>query len=183
MELLANILFCISVSVDGFTIGCSYGLRNFTTSLYTNIIICLISTFFSSLATLCGNFIVKHIPTQVSLYIGVIFLFILGIYTIIKGLNNTDEITKTKEKISIKESFYLSFAVSIDAFSGTLAYVMAGNTSLLVPLGVGLFHTLFFTFGIVFSRKAVDSFHLPKKLLWVISGLIIIFVALFRCIL
>ncbi len=183
MNFLADALFCASVSMDAFTIGCSYGLRNFRSSLYTNVIITFVVTLFSATATLCGKIIVQFIPQCVSTYLGVGFLLILGIYTIINGIIKPQEATNCKKKISIKESFCLSFAVSIDAFSGTLAYTMSGHTAMWIPVLVGIFHSLFFSIGIVISRKTVYCFNLPQKALTTISGAIIIAVALSRIVL
>lgn len=178
LNLLTHTLFCTSVSMDGFTIGCSYGLRNFKCSFITNIIIFTVATCFSAIATFCGGVIIQFLPRNFATYAGTIFLMGLGIYTIINGFFKKAENPQQRKKISVQESLYLSLAVSIDAFSGTLAYTLSNDVNIFIPLGVGLFHSLFFLVGIVLSRKTVYGLHLPKWLLTTFSGLLIVFVAI-----
>lgn len=182
MELLTGLLFCCSVSFDGFTIGCSYGLRNFKVNIYTNIIIALVSAGFTALALFCGRVILLFVPASTGTYIGTIFLFILGIYAIINGIfkNQSSEELDICRALNIKESFFMAVAVSIDAFSAGLGYAMTGHTSPLIPVGVGIFHSLFLTIGMGISRKAVHSLCFSEKFLSLLSGLIIIAVGLSR---
>ena len=182
MEFLTGLLFCCSVSFDGFTIGCSYGLRNFRASFYTNIIIGLVSAFFTALALFCGKLLLLFVSPDFGTYLGFVLLFLLGVYTIICGFfaKNTKENVDFSRKINLKESFFMAVAVSIDAFSASLGYGVSGNISLLIPIGVGFCHSLFLSIGVVLSRKAVNHFIFSKKFLSFLSGIIIIGVALSR---
>ena len=182
MELLAELLFCCSVSVDGFTIGCSYGIRNLRSTFATNILAILICSTASALAIFFGRFILMFLSPEFSTYLGMILLVFLGSYTIIKGLliKDSDAVPTFERKMTLKESLVISLVVSVDAFSAGLGYAMMGHTNLLIPFGVGLFHSLFITLGVGFSRRAIRHFNLSKKLLTVISGGIILSVALSR---
>ena len=182
MEFLTGLLFCCSVSFDGFTIGCSYGLRNFKSSFYTNIIIGLVSAGFTALALFCGKLLLLFVSADLGTYLGSILLFILGIYTIICGIfaKKSKENVDFSRKLNFKESLFLAVAVSIDAFSAGLGYGVSGNSSFLIPIGVGICHSVFLSTGIVLSRKAVNHFFFSKKFLSVLSGIIIIGVALSR---
>lgn len=182
MELLSELLFCCSVSLDGFTIGCSYGIRNLRSTIITNIIAAVICCCASALAIFFGSFFLMFIPPEYCTYLGMALLIFLGSYTIIKGLffEKNNAVPNSERKMNLKESTVISLVVSIDAFSAGLGYAMMGHTSLLIPIGVGIFHSLFITLGVGFSRRAIRHFHLSKRLLTVISGLIIISVALSR---
>lgn len=182
MELLSELLFCCSVSLDGFTIGCSYGIRNLRSTIFTNIIAAVICATASALAIFFGSFVLIFIPPEFCTYLGMALLICLGSYTVIKGLliKKNDSVPNFERKMNLKESTVISLAVSIDAFSAGLGYAMMGHTSWLIPLGVGVFHSLFISLGIGFSRRAIRYFNLSKRLLTVVSGLIIICVALSR---
>lgn len=182
MELLTELLFCCSVSLDGFTIGCSYGIRNLRSTIFTNIIAAFICAGASALAIFFGSVFLMFIPAEFCTWLGIILLCSLGLYTIIKGVFfQSDNVAPDFDRpMTYKESIFLSLAVSVDAFSAGLGYAMMGYTSLIIPFGVGIFHPLFITLGIGFSRHAVRQFNLSKRLLSLISGLIIIFVAISR---
>lgn len=182
MELLTGVLFCCSVSFDGFTIGCSYGLRNFKSSFYTNIVIFLVSAAFTALALFCGKLILLFVSQDLGTYLGTGFLLLLGIYTIINGYSakQSEECIDACRKINFKESLFMAIAVSIDAFSAGLGYGMTGHSSMMIPIGVGFFHALFLSIGIVISRKTINNFCFSKRFLSVLSGIIIIAVGLSR---
>lgn len=182
MELLSELLFCCSVSLDGFTLGCSYGIRNLRSTIFTNIIAALICGTASALAIFFGGFFLMFFSPEFCTYLGMALLIFLGSYTVIKGLilQKHDSAPDTERKMTLKESTVISLMVSVDAFSAGLGYAMMGHTSLLIPIGVGVFHSLFISLGVGFSRRAIRHFRLSKRLLTVISGLIIIGVALSR---
>lgn len=182
MELLTELLFCCSVSLDGFTIGCSYGIRNLRSTIFTNIIAAIICAGASALAIFFGSVFLMFIPADFCTALGIILLCILGLYTIIKGVffQKDSSPPDFDRQMSYSESIFLSLAVSVDAFSAGLGYAMMGHTSFIIPIGVGIFHSLFISLGIGFSRRAIRHFHLSKRLLAFISGLIIIAVALSR---
>jgi putative Mn2+ efflux pump MntP len=182
LEILAGILFCCSVSFDAFTIGCSYGLRNFKSSFSTNIIITVVSATFTALALFCGKLILLFVPAQTGLYLGAGFLMLLGLYTIISGLFSKKpmELNSFCRKISLKESLFMAVALSIDAFSAGIGYGISGHISIFIPIGVGLTHSIFLSLGIVISRKTISNLCFSKKILSLLSGIIIIIVGLSR---
>lgn len=182
MDLIEELLFCCSVSFDGFTIGCSYGMRNFRASLITNIIIGLISAGFTALALFCGRVILMFVPQSAGTYLGAGFLLALGLYTVLCGIfsRNSEQPEKHGRKMNTKESLFVSVAVSVDAFSAGLGFAMSGNPSVWIPLGVGLCHSLFLSLGIIISRKTVNNFCISKKFLTLLSGIIISAVGISR---
>lgn len=182
LELLTGILFCCSVSFDGFTIGCSYGLRNFKSSFYTNVIMALVSAAFTALALFCGKLILLFVSPDLGTYLGTGFLLLLGIYTIASGFSAKEakNCVQLSRKINFKESLFMAIAVSIDAFSAGIGYGVSGHSSMLIPLGVGFFHALFLSLGIVISRKTINNFCFSKRFLSLLSGIIIIAVGLSR---
>ena len=182
MELLTELLFCCSVSLDGFTLGCSYGIRNLRSTIFTNVISAIICACASLLAIFFGSVFLKFIPQEFCTWLGILLLCSLGLYTIIKGIffQKEGKAPDFDRVMTWKESIFLSLAVSVDAFSAGLGYAMMGHSSLIIPLGVGIFHSFFITAGIAFSRRTIKYFNLSKRLLALISGLIIMSVALSR---
>lgn len=182
MNILSELLFSASVSVDGFAIGCSYGVRNLRSRIFTNVISAVICGLASALAIFFGRVILTFMPQQYASCVGIILLLFLGSYTIISGLmsKNNSVNSSRPRKISIKESLLLALTVSVDAFSAGLGYAMMGHTSLLIPLAVAFFHPLFITLGMGFSGKIIGYFNFSKKILTVLSGSIIIFLVFCR---
>ncbi len=184
MEILSELLFSAGVSIDGFTIGCSYGVRNLRSRIFTNVISAIICGLASALAIFFGSVILRFVSAQFATYAGVLLLIFLGSYSVIKGLffQKECEVPDFDRKINIKESIVLSLTVSVDAFSAGLGYAIMGHRSWLIPVAVGIFHSLFISLGMGFSRRIIKHFNLSKRLLTVISGLIIIILAFSRVI-
>lgn len=182
MNILSELLFSAGVSVDGFTIGCTYGMRNLRSRFITNIISALICGIASAVAIFFGKIILCYIPKVYADYAGIVILLVLGLFTIFQSVNFGDEsdVINCERKISLQESVVLSLTVAADAFSAGLGYAIMGHTSALIPVAVGFFHSFFISLGMGLSLKIIKYFNISRKLLTVFSGSIIIILAVTR---
>ena len=171
LNYLSELLFCASVSLDGFTLGCSYGIRKISATLFTVVISAIICGLSSTLAIIFGRLFLSFISEEFSSYLGATLLIFLGILTAVKGYRFKNQKTpEFNRKITKRESVVLSLTVSIDAFSAGLGYAMLGHYSLIIPIGVGIFHSLFIYLGISFSQYISKHFKLSNQLITFISS-------------
>lgn len=96
--MFAIIMLSISVSVDAFAAGISYGLRSIKIPLRSKSIICFFSIFYSAIAVLTGNFITRALSPEISNTLGIIILMLIGIQIIIKSFRKPKSKRKNQKK-------------------------------------------------------------------------------------
>lgn len=184
MNILSLILFPISLSIDSFGIGVSYGIRKIKIHLIPKLIISIISFLVTYISIFFGNIILNHIDNLLAKIIGTAMLFIYGIITIYQGKKqqSIDCDFNSSKNIEIKESLYLGLALSIDSFGGCLSYVISGYNPNFIPILVGSLQFLFLSVGSIIGKKISDHTKIKPNKLIIISGIIFIFLALLRLI-
>lgn len=83
--ILPIILLSVSLSVDAFGIGASYGIRNIFIPPATKIVISLMSIAITGISLLCGTWIAALLPDYIAKYLGVIILIFMGLWIIRQG--------------------------------------------------------------------------------------------------
>lgn len=76
----------ISLSLDSFGVGISYGIRKVDIPLVSKLIICLFSIIYSGIAIVMGGFLYTALPPAVSRIAGVTILSGMGIYILLQAL-------------------------------------------------------------------------------------------------
>ena len=160
MNILSLILFPISLSIDSFGIGVSYGMRKIKIHLIPKLIISIISFLVTYISIFFGNIILNHIDNLLAKIIGTAMLFIYGIITIYQGKKQQ----------------------SIDCDGGCLSYVISGYNPNFIPILVGSLQFLFLSVGSIIGKKISDHTKIKPNKLIIISGIIFIFLALLRLI-
>lgn len=160
---ITQLLFIVfAVSLDGFTVGITYGLRKISITFFTCVIIMTCSGLVVFGAMTAGNILSQLIsPTQAS-YIGGIIFICLGLFLSFSVFRSRSRRKKLKERsyasfidnptivdadesgtLSIHEAFVLGIALALDAFGAGIAAAMLGFpvmvTTLLIALASGLF--------------------------------------------
>jgi len=82
--------------------------------------------------------------------------------------------------IDISESFLLGLALSVDAIGVGVGSALAGFHSLSIPFAVGLFQLLFLYIGTYLGGKVLLIKGVNKRLLSLLPGILLIFLALIR---
>ncbi|MEJ6949942.1 sporulation membrane protein YtaF [Natronospora cellulosivora (SeqCode)] len=105
-------LLAIAISIDGFAVGITYGLRGIKVSLSALIIIGLISTASIMFTSFLGSSLARYMDADFAENIGGIILICLGIwliYSAIKSLrkNSSDE----KQEANLDDKVLLSLKI------------------------------------------------------------------------
>ncbi len=189
MHVLSTLLFVISVNIDSFVVGLSYGMRKVKIGLVSNLIIGLITLAGTILSMLAGKIIFHSISENVSNFIGSIMLILIGSWTLIKPLLknlHSGEILENPEKADIDNSSSIDAKESIAlAFALTINNVGIGISASITGLNVVLTSALTFVFSMltIILGYVLGSYFLPQafnKRATIISGLIIIALGIYE---
>ena len=80
--LYSILLLAISLSIDAFSVGLIYGLRQIKITLPSKILIAVFSVIYTSAALFAGKSLSKVVPFSVSKKIGVSILITMGVWII-----------------------------------------------------------------------------------------------------
>lgn len=181
--MLNCILLALSVSIDALSLGVTYGIKNSKISKFSNIIIFLIALVSTSLAMFLGILVSIVFSPKLGTTIGSVLLILLGIYIIYKVHSSNDDTNfdlDNSNSIDTKEAIILALTVSIDASCVGLSCGMMGFNSLLYPFLTAFFHMFFINCGNYFSKIIFSRINTSKKNLSILSGSILILIALIR---
>ena len=203
--LITIIALALSVSIDAFGIGITYGLRKTSIPTSSKIILFAISFAFVSLSVLLGYFLVSILSEKIIKIFSVILLYIMGLLIIYEATceNNKKEIISHKillkslgitiqiignpifsdlnnsKIIEKNEAIYLAFALSLDSICVGITSSSFGLYCLLFPILVPLFQFIFLNFGINLGTNIVS--YLPSLKKWnIISGILLIIIGTLR---
>ena len=244
--MLAVILIAISLSIDAFGIGTTYGMRKVKVKFMPKLIIALISFFITFLALSMGTQLQKILPDIITQIIGVGILFFMGASLILQSFkpeennnnNNNNQdlnldadqkdlsskksnkkklvrvyninlkpfnlmikiIYKPKQKkinsdnpvdktniiqnqkiLSLTESFYMGFALSIDSIGSGIGLSLIGYNNFYLPIATAICQYIFLSLGIFLGDK-ISNLKIDHRKFIFLSGLILIFFAALRII-
>ena len=98
---LSVLIIAISLSIDALGIGISYGVREIKIPLISKVIISLQSFLIMTISLFLGNIIFDIIPTYLGKYIGVIILFGMGIFMIIRWKTTGRSSGKRRKRLQL----------------------------------------------------------------------------------
>ena len=84
-------------------------------------------------------------------------------------------------KIDPFEAIYMGIALSIDSIGVGIGSAIAGVNSLIIPFAVGFFQLLFLYLGDFVGKKLLMFEKIDSRIWVVISGLLLIIIAIVRC--
>lgn len=180
---LAILILAVSVSIDSFGIGITYGIRNTTINKLSSFALFIISFLFSGFSILVGNVIFSIISEHIVKLISVILLIGMGLWIILETIKNPIILDINKSNtIELNEAIYLAIALSIDSFcvgisSASLEYLV------IIPFLVPVFQLFLLNFGIILGKK-ITKIHflnyIPLKFWNMISGILLIAIGIIR---
>ncbi|HLS34808.1 MAG TPA: sporulation membrane protein YtaF [Bacillota bacterium] len=149
----------IAVSLDGFGVGISYGMRNIHVPFIGISIITLCSGIVVFLSMTLGNYVINFIPSYYTSFFGGIILILIGLFVLLntiiqkaktnkklnhrlKSFQSLKTVIQTPEKadldksgvISIHEALLLGIALALDAFGAGIGAAFIGYSPLLTTL-------------------------------------------------
>ena len=149
---LAILILAVSVSIDSFGIGITYGIRNTTINKLSSFALFIISFLFSGFSILVGNVIFSIISEHIVKLISVILLIGMGLWIILETIKNPIILDINKSNtIELNEAIYLAIALSIDSFCVGISSASFGIFGLLYPFLVPVFQLFLLNFGIISS--------------------------------
>ena len=212
--LITYLILAISVSIDSFGIGITYGLRNTKITKFAKVILFAISVLVTAFSVCIGNTISNIFPKIVTTFIGSIFLIFMGLFVIYQSLKNKEEIKKnysfkneqrvykffidflgitvqiirnpissdldSSKNIDWKEALYLGIALSIDSICIGICSSVIGYNSFMFPILVAIFQLTFLSIGRFLGEKISSVSTIPENIWNVLSGVLLICIAISR---
>lgn len=194
-------ILALAISIDGFTVGITYGIRKIKIGFIPLLIIGSISTIIVFLTSSLGAVFASNIPVEAAKIIGSLILIGIGIWIIYSTYQNYMEEKKEERELilSLKiktfgiiinilkdpeladfdksgtinyiEAVFLGLALALDAVGAGLGVGMTGLSTFFFPFVIGIVNILFVGAGVLFGEKLGDK--LPDYFI-IISGFIII---------
>jgi putative sporulation protein YtaF len=93
-------VIAISLSLDAFSVGISYGMRKIRIPLISKMIICFFSAAYALIALIIGRSLHSILPANAAGIIGIAILIIMGIWITLQALFQNDG----KDKKSLPDS-------------------------------------------------------------------------------
>lgn len=108
------VLFSLAVSLDGFGVGLSYGIRQIRIPLTSLLVICLTSASAITISMYSGQLLASYISPHLAEKIGAVILVCVGVWTILEAWSKYRRVQKAQEAKEIelsKEYPLMSFKV------------------------------------------------------------------------
>lgn len=169
--MINSCLLALSVSIDSFGIGVTYGIKNAKIRRVSMLILMAISILFTSISFFIGDFISGILSEFFTKIVSSGILILLGIIIIIDPIPFDFDGSKG---IEIKEALILGLALSLDSVCVGISSSIGGFYNFSFPLLVASFQALFLSLGNFLGKKIALKFKLSEKYLKLISGILLI---------
>lgn len=177
------ILISISLSLDALGIGISYKLKGVKITHLAKLIVGLVSVLIMWASLLLGEVALKIMPVALGNIVGICILIIIGLTFIRNAIFGTEKTTydfNKSKNIDIWEAAILGIALSADSISAGIAAVTMGLGNILIPFCVGGMQVAFLYIGDYLLEKVGFIKRMNQKLCGVLSGGLLLVIALIR---
>lgn len=171
--LISLIILSILASIDSFSIGLTYGLRNAKINILSRFILIIISIIFSSISIFIGNTLDGLFSSLITSILSGIIFIIIGFLIIYDPIPFDFDHSK---QIDTKESFFLGITLSIDSVCVGIGSSLGNNFAFLFPFLVTFFNLFFLSTGIYFGKKFIVNKKFSNNMLNIISGIFLILI-------
>ena len=113
MHILSVILFALSANIDCLVIGLSYSLKKTIIDINSNLLIAFMSTIGTYFSMMLGSLLTRFLSINTANHIGSLILIVIGISMILQKQQDIKQFQSHK-KITLKETFLLGFALSLN---------------------------------------------------------------------
>lgn len=97
--MLTMLLIAITVSMDAFVVGLSYGMQKIGIPVSSKIVVGLCTFVYTSLAILLGKILIMVLSPYIEKIIGASILIAIGLYGIFKNIRNDSTKVEVKKEI------------------------------------------------------------------------------------
>ncbi|WP_163970666.1 sporulation membrane protein YtaF [Oceanobacillus halotolerans] len=178
-------LLVIAVSLDGFGVGVTYGMRKIHVPVNALFIIMCCSGIVVLLSMTIGNLFTTFLSPNIASMLGGFILIAIGIFSLVnifrpktespteasdKQMSTFKTVLTTPDKadldqsgtISINEAILLGIALALDAFGAGIGASMLGYSPVLTPILIALMSGIFVYCGIHIGILLSKSKHLQN---------------------
>ena len=184
-------ILAITLSIDAFGIGITYGIRNIKVCIKSAILMFCICLILSVFSFYLGFTATSLFPDYLPKIIGCILLICMGIWVILQSIKPSNEISNIINKpelsdvdssktIDSKEAIGLGIAISIDSLVCGFGFSIMSDISFIFPILVAFFHVVMLTCGMIFGKKIKSISSFSPTILSRISGTLLILFGLFK---
>lgn len=138
---LGLVFLVIAVSLDGFGVGISYGIRNIRVPIIALLIIMLYSGIVVFISMTIGNFLDHMIPTQHANILGGLILVIIGLFSLTNALRaskNTSATTAPTTDLQHKENMFTTILLTPDQADWDQSGLISPHEALLLGIALAL---------------------------------------------
>lgn len=119
--MLQSILIAIAISIDSFSVGVAYGIKDIKVPLRSVLILDFISIALLSCGFFVGNFISGFLPSYMTSVLGSLIIFFMGIWYLTQGwLNYKYPCQEVQESTSIATISIKSLGIAINILRSPL---------------------------------------------------------------
>ena len=193
--MLLCLLLAISLSVDAFSTGIAYGLRQIQFPLLSRFCIALETFLLLTLFLLAGSFFATLFPVHLAEYIATLFLFCFGLWLCLQCCikpkeSKTDFLSFLQQPsrcdknhsaiLEPKEALLLGFVLSADACGVGISVSVGGFSVFFLPFFASVTQILFLSLGTFCGNHLQGATKCKEEYATLFSGSILICIALFR---
>lgn len=199
MEFLGLFLLAFAVSLDGFAMGVTYGLRGVRLPPTSLLTIALASSAAVLVAMQAGHFLGNILSVELTRRLGAVILILVGIWVLVTTCRppskKEDDPKPVKLSfrafgfmvqiiqepvradldqsgaISFAEALLLGLALALDALGAGFGASLAGYSPLWTPLWVGVFKIIMVSMGLQMGKKCVQY---NQRLAYFSGGILIV---------
>ena len=125
------LLLSLSVSIDSFGIGITYGLKNTKITTIAKFILCLISILITTLSLSLGDFLSYFLPSNIATWLGSFLLIGMGFFLLFECFSTKSSKTpitpSTNLEPSIHEFVIHSLGMTIQIIKNPISSDMDGS--------------------------------------------------------
>ena len=166
--MLINLLaFAITLSIDSFGVGLTYGIRNIKIGIKPKLVLFCISFFITLISVSIGIFIFNFMPNWLPQILGSILLVFMGLWIIFANILKDPSLSDAdnSQTIDSKEAISLGLAMSADSLICGVSFSMISGFSLIFPILTAVFQLLFLSVGIILGKK-IKSIKFFSPTIW-----------------
>ncbi len=191
-----SLLLALSLSIDALGIGISYGLRRITFPTASKFLLALETFLMMEGFILAGRGLALLLPSTAGKTLAPCFLLLFGLWLCLQGFRKAKEPPSplasvqqpsvcdkdASQTLDPKEALLLGFILSLDSLGIGISAAASGMEISKLPMFAAIFQTFFLLLGASFGMKLQTSAKIRENLWTLVSGGILIFIAILRLI-
>ena len=179
--LISSLLLALSSSIDSLGIGITYGIKNTKISIFSQIILFIISIIVTTISVMLGSVLKNFLSDIISKFIGSGILIILGIFIIIQTKDKSSSFDFNHSNIiDPSEAIALGIALSLDSLCIGIGGSVFGLNISMFPILVAFLQLLFLNLGNYSGRRLIKVLNIPSVIWSILSGGLLILIGIVK---